>query len=243
MERSATETRAVTQEQITALEGLVHSIAYKVRASFHIPLDKDDLFQMGMVGLCEAAERYDPESGVALSTYAYTRIRGSILDGIGRMTGLKRSQVRRAKRLAAANEAVASLDHSAEAANPAAYVTGAVDGVLFSADLAELVEDRTAADEDGDSPLASTPERSAGRRELRALVLAVLDELPEDEATLLRAHYVEGRTLADIGAERGVSRSWASRVHTRALRRAQSILREVHGLEAADLSEANWTGR
>lgn len=232
--------RMVDDAAIAELEGLVHSVAGRVRRRFQLDVDRDDLVQLGMLGLCEAADRYDPDSGVALSTFAYTRIRGAILDGVGRMTGVKRGQVRRARRLAAANEYVESLDHASPDAEPVRYVSDAVEGVLFTSCLAELVEDRAAAEQDGDSPLKSSPERSLGRSELRHLVLQVLRDMPPDEGSLLHDHYVEGRTLAEIGEERGVSRSWASRIHTRALRRAREILTESHGVAPADLADATW---
>lgn len=233
--------RTVSQAAIVELEGMVRSIAAKVRTRLQLRLDSDDLVQMGMVGLLEAAERYDPESGVALSTFAYTRIQGAILDGVGQLTGIKRGQARRTRRLAAETEAIASIDHADSGQSSAAYVASMVEGVLFVGCLSELVEDRTSAEQDGDSPHRSTPERTMGRAQLRALLARVLDELPEDEGALLRDHYLRGRSLSEIGDERGVSRSWASRVHTRALARARAKLEQEHGLRLADLSEATFS--
>jgi RNA polymerase sigma factor for flagellar operon FliA len=46
---------------------------------------------------------------------------------------------------------------------------------------------------------------------------AALAELPERERELLHKHYVEGKTLLDAGAELGMSKSWASRRHARAV--------------------------
>lgn len=239
-EESSRPGRKVSDEQVAELEGMVRAIAIKVRQSLGIRLDKEDLIQLGMLGLCEAADRYDPESGVTLGTFAYTRIHGAILDGVGKMTGVRRSHARRVRRLKAMNEAAESHDMAATAESPADYVSAAIGGVLFAASLAEIGEDRIAAAEDGESPFTAPPDHRIGRRQMREVVLSVLDELPEDEASLLREHYVDGRSLQEIGEERGVSRSWASRIHTRALRRARELLTTERGVELSDLSEATW---
>jgi RNA polymerase sigma factor for flagellar operon FliA len=232
--------RKVDEQTLSEMEGLVRSIALKVRSRLGLRIDLDELFQIGMVGLLESAERYDPESGVALTTFAYTRIYGAILDGVGQMTGLKRAQVRRHKRMIASVETVGSLDFAEPDASPESYVASAIDGVLFSGMMKEVVEDETPAEVEGESPYTSSPERSLARHQLRELVLAVVDGLPSDEAQLLRAHYVEGRSLTDVGEELGVSRSWASRVHTRALKKARRVLEEQHGIALSDLSDATF---
>lgn len=53
----------------------------------------EDLVGYGMVGLCEAAQRFDPSQGTKFSTYAYRRIQGSILDGLRAMSGVSKRQL------------------------------------------------------------------------------------------------------------------------------------------------------
>lgn len=237
---SAVGSTSMHGQPLTELEGMVRSIARRVRVRTALRVEQEELVQLGMLGLMEASERFDPESGVMFSSFAYTRIRGAILDGLGAITGVKRAQLRRLKRQAAANEYVASLDHTNSYGGDARELADAVQGVLFACDLADTLSARNDGDVDEVAPHRTTPERSVGRRELRALVLRVLDGLPESEATLLRAHYVEGKSLSAIGDAQGVSRSWMSRIHTRALNRAREILESEHNLKACDLSTATY---
>ena len=107
---------------------------------------------------------------------------------------------------------------------------------MFASDFAELVEDRHSEDED--HVQRGSPERIAGRRELRRWIKDVMADLPKEEAALLHAHYFDGRTLAAIGEEMGVSRSWACRLHARALGSARRLLRNDYGIEVEDLFRA-----
>jgi RNA polymerase sigma factor (sigma-70 family) len=68
---------------------LVRSIVYRLRPRTSA-LDVDDLVSAGTIGLIEAAERFDSRRGVPFATFAYTRIRGAIVDEIRRLPELKR---------------------------------------------------------------------------------------------------------------------------------------------------------
>jgi RNA polymerase sigma factor for flagellar operon FliA len=65
------------------------------------------------------------------------------------------------------------------------------------------------------------------RAELRELVLRALDDLPEDERTLLRRHYLDGERFDHVSASLGLSKSWGSRLHTRAIARLTKRLRSL----------------
>jgi RNA polymerase sigma factor for flagellar operon FliA len=53
-----------------------------------------------------------------------------------------------------------------------------------------------------------------------------LEGLPDQERFLIRGHYLEGRNFDELAAELGLSKSWASRLHTRALGRMRELLGE-----------------
>ncbi len=240
MRRNVSEPSSSTAGVVEQYQGLVRSIATRIHRRLKLRIDLEDVVQLGMVGLLEAAERYDPDGGVALSTFAYHRIRGRILDDVGSMTGLSRSRVRVVRRAQAAASYAESIADGApdgkDAAAASAYVAQAVEGVMFASDFAELVEDRHSEDED--HVQRGSPERIAGRRELRRRIKDVMADLPKEEAALLHAHYFDGRTLAAIGEEMGVSRSWACRLHARALGSARRLLRNDYGIEVEDLFRA-----
>ena len=69
------------------------------------------------------------------------------------------------------------------------------------------------------------PEEATAKAELIALVRAEIDALPADEATLVRRHYLQGDRFDHVAEELGLSKSWASRLHTRAIGRLSKRLR------------------
>ncbi len=78
-------------------------------------------------------------------------------------------------------------------------------------------------DEDGQPvALANTdacPEAKVTRSELLALMIRAVNGLPAEEGELVKRHYFDGERFDTIATELGLSKSWASRLHTRALRR------------------------
>ena len=71
------------------------------------------------------------------------------------------------------------------------------------------------------------PEEAAGAAEAFARLRTLVDELPEDAATLIRGVYFEGLSLKDAGARIGISRGWASRLHAKALARLGREIRRL----------------
>jgi RNA polymerase sigma factor for flagellar operon FliA len=86
----------------------------------------------------------------------------------------------------------------------------------------------TAFGDEGDRvPVASqaSPEEALGDAELKAVVRKAIGALPENEAELVRRHYLEGERFDHVAKDLGLSKSWASRLHTRAIRRLTEALR------------------
>lgn len=85
-----------------------------------------------------------------------------------------------------------------------------------------------------DTPTAlsheQSPEDAASDAEMRERVRLALDGLPPQEAELVRRHYLEGDRFDEVAADLGLSKSWASRLHARALSRLSKRLRAA-GLE------------
>jgi RNA polymerase sigma factor for flagellar operon FliA len=71
------------------------------------------------------------------------------------------------------------------------------------------------------------PEDAVARAELLAIVERAIDDLPQEEAALVRRHYLEGERFDHVAETLGLSKSWASRLHTRAMQRLAKRLRSV----------------
>jgi RNA polymerase sigma factor for flagellar operon FliA len=180
-----------------------------------------DLVAFGYQGLLEARQRFDAARGVQFKSFAYYRVRGAVVDGVRSMAYLPRRAYARLKAAEAVDlegEQITDAAGNAAPAQDAESALRVLDGVLGRVAAAYA----TAASAE-DAP-QDDPEESLLARERRDAVQAALATLPEQEAFLLRGHYIEGRNFDELAAELGLSKSWASRIHTRALGRLREAL-------------------
>jgi len=203
---------------------MVEALAVKVRQQVSKNLEVPELVGYGTQGLLEAAERFDDQAGVRFSTFAYYRVRGAIFDGIREMQALPRHVYARARMAERAHEALENLAERERGAGPGAPAPTVEDDVRGLHDAmaqvvasyvtsfealvdegAEFVEDQELAE---DVLLA---------RETHGRVAKVIAALPEKERHFIQKHYFEGKNLMEAGKELGLSKSWASRLHARAL--------------------------
>lgn len=202
---------------------MVRKIALRVRAELDLTCELDDLIAFGFHGLLEARGRFDPTRGVQFGTFAHYRVRGAVLDGVRKMAYLPR-RVHQKRRAAEAIDWELEARGEARAATPEAKADAeatlaAIDDVLgkISASfmLAAVGQDEGAAPESPEEQLIEASERERVR--------SALAVLPERERVVVQGMYFEGRNLDDIGAQLGISKSWACRIHTKAL----GLLREA----------------
>jgi RNA polymerase sigma factor for flagellar operon FliA len=202
---------------------LVEAIARKLKRTLGASIDFEDLVGYGSKGLVEAAERFDPRHGVAFSTFAYYRIRGAMFDGLRTMGWYSRGDYARYRAEERANEylrsqaerAGALAADGAPADAPAAKVLADVAGVLAGVATVHITSLDAAAkvpDETVPPPDAALDGGRLGRRAREAL-----QNLPEKERRLMELYYFGNMNLEEAGAELGLSKSWACRLHARAV--------------------------
>ncbi len=207
----------IVQQRIHQCQGMVHSLARKVHASFS-SLDLDDLVGYGQVGLLEAVRDFDESKGARFSTYAYYRIRGAIYDGLSKLTWASRAEYRRLRFRRLAADVLQS-----EGESPGVRSRESESGWFRDVTEALAVVHLALGGIQGASadPADPAPEPSvaACMRELCSRLATAIEDLPHDARMLIRATYFEGLSLQEAGKRLGVSRSWASRLHSRTLRR------------------------
>jgi len=188
----------------------------------------DELVAWGQVGLLEAAERFDEKVGANFLTFAHYRIKGAIYDGLRKMGVLRGSDARSAyvgERSAAylgnlsdrdtgGGNRRGSFDDDVKEVSSAVMGLAMLLGVSMDAADGLGMDEGLAADE--------RLELEQQKRRLRA----ALEKLPEKERALLEGYYFQGKTLEDAGGEIGQSKSWASRLHARAIERLKDLLAE-----------------
>lgn len=208
---------------------LAPAIARQLIRELNLPSGlQSDLESAGREGLLTAARRFEADRGVPFRRYANHRIRGSMLDAVRRESRLPRRAYERLQMLSAAlplNEQ-ASEDLAAPAA-PGAGAPADADARLAEhlANLATAMAvgllARPIQTDEGLSAVDPSPpaDEQLERAEARQQVLDAIDDLPEQERALVRRHYFEGERFDHVASELGLSKSWASRLHTRAVAR------------------------
>jgi RNA polymerase sigma factor for flagellar operon FliA len=200
---------------------LVQAIARKLKKTLGTRAEYDDLVAYGSKGLVEAAERYDARPGVAFTTFAYYRIRGAMFDGLRTMGWYSRADYARYRAEERANEYLQShadrptdgggTSQAADAADALAAVAQVLSGVA-AVHITSLEAAATVADETFAAPDAGL---DTGRLGVR--VREAVKKLPEKERRLLELYYFEEKTLEEAGSALGLSKSWACRLHARAV--------------------------
>ncbi|MDQ3331211.1 MAG: sigma-70 family RNA polymerase sigma factor [Planctomycetota bacterium] len=215
-----------TAELMQQCQGLVRSLAKQIHSTLPRSADLDDLIGYGQVGLAEAARVFNPDVNVKFSTFAYYRIRGAMFDGVSKMAWFRKPSAARARYERGANAVLEeSSGETVEASNDVhsdARWLNDISRTLAVAYLTSQSRPLELEDDDSEDPAAATADRELSER-LHDLV----DRLPAEAQSLIRGVYFEGLSLQDAGARLGVSKSWASRLHSRILDRLGRELRRL----------------
>ncbi|MBD2858449.1 RNA polymerase sigma factor FliA [Spongiibacter sp. KMU-158] len=215
--------------------GLVKRIAYHMVSRLPASVEVDDLIQAGMIGLLEAGSNYRAGQGASFETFASIRIRGAMLDqlrhdgwaprsvskGLRDMGDAVRRIESRVGREAHGNEIAAEMGISLDEYHRLLQDTSSVR--LFSLDH---------FGEDGEETLDITDEESATPAEavmeegFQSALAEQIDGLPEREKLVMALYYDNGLNLKEIGEVLEVSESRVCQIHSQAIVRLQSRLRD-----------------
>ena len=207
----------------------VRSIAVQVRRQFRSQFELDELMAYGQLGLLEAADRFDAKMGANFLTFAHYRIKGAIYDGLRKMGILKGSDQRAAYQ---SERAASYMGNLSDRDQGARNFRGSIDDDVreISAAVTGLAVVFAASAEAADGLDMVDTDLPADQRlemeELRQRVRAAMEKLPEKERKLLEGYYFQSKTLEEAGSEIGQSKSWASRLHARAIEKLKEVLEE-----------------
>ena len=219
---------------------LVQAIARKVKKSLGATMDIDDLVGYGSKGLVEAAERFDGRAGVAFTTFAYYRIRGAMYDGIRTMGWYSRADYARYRAEERSNEYLqnqADREGAARAQAPDAAGGAKADPAAALASVGEIlagvatihITSLEAAATVADQTFAA-PDAALDTGRLSRRLREAMKTLPDKERQLMEMYYFGDKNLEQAGAQLGLSKSWACRLHARAvdlLRQAMSDIESI----------------
>lgn len=214
---------------------LVKRIAFHMMARMPASVQVDDLIQAGMIGLLEAAQKFDGSRGASFETYAGIRIRGAIVDEMRRGDWTPRSVHRNARRVA---EAVAIVE--ARTGRDARDVDVAAELGMELEEYYEILQDsasirlfsleESCEDDDSklDQPAASAalqgPSEQVHNEAMQRALAEAITRLPERERLVLSLYYDQELNLKEIGQVLSVSESRVSQIHSQATMRLRSRL-------------------
>ncbi len=228
---------ALTRRDHVVLEHLplVKAIAIRVHENLPVHVDLDDLVHAGILGLFDAASKFNPEKQVAFSSYAKHRIKGAILDSLRQLDWASRDLRRRHKQVeAATRDLSAELQRAPTEAEIAKKLGLDVDrwrqmmvdlrnvGLISASTRATDHEDLPAPDFPG-KPEAQ-PDSICAREQLRSVLGVAMKTLPERYQKVVTLYYSNEMTMKEIGGVLGINESRVSQIHKSALEKMNNAL-------------------
>ena len=212
------------------------------RLAFRLPpsLDVEDLIHAGIIGLMDAIGKYDPSREAKFKTYAEFRIRGSMLDEIRSLDWVPRSIRKKIGMLHRAYDSLAKKlgrqPSSSEVAEVMELDQDQYETLLFETRAMALisVEDLGLGGDNDRNILESLADVKANNplltllsQDLKTRLLDAIRKLPDKESRVVSLYYDKELTMKEIGAILNITESRVCQLHTQAMLRLKSKLRDM----------------
>ncbi len=205
-------------ELITMHLGMALKMARKMARRLPSSVSRDDVESAAMLGLTEAASRYDTRREEPFMAFAAKRVRGAILDHLRKNDILSRRARQGARRVAEVSRGLEAKLGRAATDGEIAKSMGMTE-MKFNHTYASVREASVIHLDDLRVELSSSGSRQeVGEKQRRkAALMSALDILDEREQMVLSCYYRDGLTLKEIGSILGVTESRVCQLHTQAL--------------------------
>ena len=214
-EYSVTATQSERDELILNHLWLVRHFVAKLAARLQPGVDVDNLESAGLLGLVEAAQRFDVSRGVDFKAFAVLRIRGAMIDEARRNSPLPQELLQYVKLVSRAQERLTPPMTVEALSVETGLTTDQVLDALAAIPLTQVKSFDPAADE---SPQVTADVSSVNmeREDARRLLADAISSLPERERLIVTMYHKEDLRLKEIGEILGLSESRVSRLLTSA---------------------------
>jgi RNA polymerase sigma factor FliA len=214
---------------------LVKAIAVRVHMNLPVHVDLEDLVHAGILGLLDAAAKYNPEKRVVFPAYAKHRIKGAILDSLRQLDWASREMRRRLKQVVTATNDLASIlqraPSEAEIAEKLGTDVGRLRTKMLDLRNVGLISPSTRPDENDDRPAhefpsdpKTHPDSICALKQLRSVLSVARKTLPARYEMVVLLYYTNDMTMKEIGGVLGIQESRVSQIHKSALERMQAAL-------------------
>ena len=213
---------------------IAKAVAVKMSSTYHKYASVEEMVNHGAIALIDSLERYDPDQGVKFSTYAFTKVRGAIIDYVRKQDWLPR-RVRQTDilitkaeeqltnelgRTPTREEMAARLGMTPAKYDKCVFEMSGDSMYSFEALLAAPVQmNHFKLHEDGVGP-----EDQMDEQELRQELAKAIDELTDQERTVLSLYYYEELTMKEIGQVMGVSEQRIGQINRKLIKKLRTKL-------------------
>lgn len=222
---------------------LVKAIAVRVHENLPVHVDLDDLIHAGVLGLFDAASKYDVEKKVVFHSYAKHRIKGAILDSLRQLDWASRDLRRRHKQVEAVTRDLSAQLERMPTENEIAEKMG-VEVERWRQMVVELrtvgLISASGRGTDRDNQQAPEfpakqefqPDNMCAREQLKQMLLSAMKTLPERYQKVVVLYYTNDLTMKEIGGMLGINESRVSQIHKTALEKMATVL-QANGIHSS----------
>jgi len=218
------------------------------RIATHLPasVDVEDLMNVGVIGLIQAVDRYDPKRDNKFMTYAIFRIKGAVLSELRSRDFLSRSSRRKLRELDQVSQRLEqrlgrSVDdaevaeelgigieefHRTKQMSTISFVSFEELGVSSKDEKEKLMTCLVHNEEDALSQTRF--------KELKTALARAIEQLPEKERMVISLYYLDELTMKEIGEVLSITESRVSQIHSQAVTRLRNKLRKERLLNESD---------
>jgi RNA polymerase sigma factor for flagellar operon FliA len=238
------QTSPVSREQLM-MEYLPHVKRIVNRMAIHLPstVDIEDLYNVGVIGLIQAIDRYDASRDNKFITYATHRIRGAVLSELRSRDFLSRSNRRKIREM---DHAYAMLEQQLgrdaedhEVANLLEIDIDQLDAIKKLSTISFIsFEEMGYSDSNDKGRLLKyvtddVPDAFslANLNELKSVMATAIEQLPEKEKLVLSLYYFDELNMKETGQVLNITESRVSQIHSQAIIRLRNKLRRANVIE------------
>ncbi|MDD4568965.1 MAG: FliA/WhiG family RNA polymerase sigma factor [Tepidanaerobacteraceae bacterium] len=226
---SITKDKSIKEKLIKNYLPLIKHIVSRINISLPHYLGYEDLISYGIFGLMQAIERYDVTKGIKFETYAYARIKGSIIDELRKLDWVPQGTRKKAKMLQEAfSELEQNLGRSVNDQDICKYLdidikqlhdiyteVKAFSGILSFDDLISFEDVRQ---------FSIQPDIQAEKEEIKNILGNAINKLPPREKLIITLYYYEGLNFKETARVLNLSQGRISQLHTKAILRLRGHL-------------------
>ncbi len=229
-------TAQLRDELMVKYLGLVHYVVNKLFKTMPGNVDREDLVNIGVIGLSEALDRYNPYFGIKFETYAIPRIRGAIIDELRKQDWIPRSLRSKSNKIKKVVEELEQANRGEVNDQEIAGQLGITEqeyrqwqSQLNRTSMVSLDKPNPNFDDHNlyeaiEDTNTSNPLENLEDEEMKAVLVKVIKKLPEKSRLAITLYYYEHLTFKEIGKILNVSESRISQIHSETIDRMQRMI-------------------